>query len=64
MVFHTVDLFHNFDSVSGVQFLMHYFDVANSSPSQKLPKLSEIIPYLVIKRFYWYLEADKLFLKL
>ena len=30
MVFHNVDLFHNFDLVDVAQFLFQYFDVADN----------------------------------
>ena len=49
MVFHNVDLFHNSDLADVDQTLLfQYFDVADNSPSQKLPKLLKIKPFLVI----------------
>ena len=52
MVFHIVDLFHNFDSVLVAQFWIQYFDEVDNSPFLIPPKLSKIIPFLVIINFY------------
>ena len=53
MVFHIVDLFHNFDSVSAAQFWIQYFDEVDNLPFLIPPKLSKIIPFLVIINFYF-----------
>ena len=51
MVCHIVDLFHNFDSVLVDQSWIRYFDEADNSPFLIPPKLSKIIPFLVIISF-------------
>ena len=52
MVFHIVDLFHNFDSVLVAQFWIQYFDEADNSPFLIPQKLSKIKPFSVIISFH------------